>query len=262
MEEELNVEKDYLNAVKEDEFWANTEAKKDTRQQKSEEIWNQVEALVISNNYEAYLPKFKWLIYETDFVKTDDFKRPENQFVLELIDMAFALKDNANRWNAMACLDCKSWLGIDFRIKQKKTILLLYRLITDDILNKSGYGREIQKLHPSKQDGAKEKLLKKIQARHQDDLEFARYLNDERLQMKEMATLLIEFFENEGIFNAQKNKEKTGRATGQNAEYAFLYDLLELAGYFPHNYLKTTNKEKSDIVEGWIERKKFPSKNK
>ena len=45
MEEELNVEKDYLNAVKEDEFWANTEAKKDTRQQKSEEIWNQVEAL-------------------------------------------------------------------------------------------------------------------------------------------------------------------------------------------------------------------------
>ncbi len=93
------LKKDYLNAVK-DEFWANTEAKKDTRQQKSEEIWNQVEALVISNNYEAYLPKFKWLIYETDFVKTDDFKRPENQFVLELIDMAFALKDNANRWNA------------------------------------------------------------------------------------------------------------------------------------------------------------------
>lgn len=44
MEEELNVEKDYLNAVKEDEFWANTEAKKDTRQQKSEEIWNQVKA--------------------------------------------------------------------------------------------------------------------------------------------------------------------------------------------------------------------------
>ncbi len=30
----------------------------------------------------------------------------------------------------------------------------------------------------------------------------------------------------------KRTKKKTGRATGQNAEYAFLYDLLELAGIF------------------------------
>jgi hypothetical protein len=79
------------------------------------------------------------------------------------------------------------------------------------------------------------------------------YYNNKRANIGHLIDEFISEFENIGALNSEKNKEKTGIATGQNTEYAFLYDLLKLTEVISkHRPPKVDNIDKRDVIKSYL----------
>jgi len=162
---------------------------------------------------------------------------------LELVEMSIALKNMANGWNEFFSMSAKDQFGNKFTIKEKGTIDVLYRFV------KMG---SADHFYGEKDHSVEEDELDNLRKAIKNSLKDETYHHANDFMCGSIAVQMIEYLEEVGIFNALKNKEKTGTAKGQNKEYAFIYDLFVIAKKIPNCNTVDDNMSKRDIIRSFI----------
>ncbi|MDD2251041.1 MAG: hypothetical protein PHE92_08115 [Candidatus Cloacimonetes bacterium] len=225
------------------------EDNKKIRQQKIHEMSPDVEALFKDYGYsinEADLRNFLEMFLWTFPQIYNPEEGLEDTASQELVEMAIALGEMGKRWNQYSSISAKDQFGNGFTIKEKDTINILYGAV------KSALAHHYYKIKDHSIHTLKDECLKELRQQIIKFNKIGAFYNKNDFCCGSSALRIIDSLEERNIFNARKNKERTGKATGQNKEYAFIYDLFVIAKKIPHNNAIVDNIDKRDVIRSFI----------
>lgn len=218
------------------------------RQQLINEMLPDAEALFKDYGYSIneadlrnFLEEFLWTfpqIYDPE----EDWEDTASQ---ELVEMAIALGEMGKKWNQYSSISAKDQFGNGFTIKEKDTISILYRAVNSALAHHCYIIND----HSI---AIKDECLKGLRQQIIKINKIGAFFNNNDFCCGSSALKIIDILEERNIFNARKNKERTGKATGQNKEYAFIYDLYVIANKIPFNNAIVDNIDKRDMIRSFI----------
>jgi|LSQX01.2.fsa_nt_gb hypothetical protein len=243
---------------KQEIVWENLNKK---LEQKAEDLLPAAKELVKRYNFPELKPGlrdyitsclFLNLLDNKEFLKIRQLKQDIRKGKIELIQMAIQLRNIMDEWNDKSSISAKDQFGTEFKISNKTTADFLFAIVQDFI--KSTYkDHHILKDKTIKGEPLNDEQLESLMSWELEIDYHNLYYNNKRANIGHLIDEFISEFENIGAFNSEKNKEKTGIATGQNTEYAFLYDLLKLTEVISkHRPPKVDNIDKRDVIKSYL----------